>query len=329
MYGVTVPHRFTRILVPTPFRIGPVNATLIEADALALTDPGTNDPESLAALERELGARGHRLEDIDVLLLTHQHYDHVGLAEQVVERSGARVHGHSTLAGWMDAGDAGREADDAFAADLMLLHGVAAGTVAELRERVRTYRRYGSYPHVDVQLADGDTVDLGGVVLRAHHRPGHSPSDTLFVHEESGVAIVGDHLLPKISSNPVLHRPLDHAGGARSRPRTLVGYLDSMRDTAPLELTRCIPGHGGEFDDHRALIARRLREHEERKEQIHDELARGPLTAFEIGETFWPGLPVDQTFLAISEVLGHVDLLVAEGRAREDEVDGVVRISRA
>lgn len=324
-----VPKRFSTISVPTPFRIGPVNCTVIEADALAISDPGTNDPESLAALERELGARGRRLEDVDVVLLTHQHYDHVGLAEQVVARSGAKVVGHRTLAGWMAAGDGGREADDAFAAELMLLHGVAPATVADLRERVRAYRRFGSYPHVDVPLEDGDTVDLGGVVLRALHRPGHSPSDTLFVHEESGIAIVGDHLLPKISSNPILHRPLDHEGGVRDRPRTLVGYLASMQATAPLELTRCIPGHGGEFSDHRALVARRVREHEERKEQIHDELAGGPLTAFQIGEAFWPGLPVDQTFLAISEVLGHVDLLVAEGRVREDEVDGVVHIARA
>ena len=38
---------------------------------------------------------------------------------------------------------------------------------------------------------------------------------------------------------------------------------------------------------------------------------------------------LDPEVLAISEVLGHVDLLVAECRAREDEADGIVRISRS
>ena len=37
-----------------------------------------------------------------------------------------------------------------------------------------------------------------------HHRPGHSPSDTIFHDEASGEVLGGDHLLGRISSNPLV-----------------------------------------------------------------------------------------------------------------------------
>jgi hypothetical protein len=38
---------------------------------------------------------------------------------------------------------------------------------------------------------------------------------------------------------------------------------------------------------------------------------------------------VTQAYLTLSEVLGHMDLLVADGRAIEEESDGVVRFRSA
>ena len=62
---------------------------------------------------------------------------------------------------------------------------------------------------------------------------GHSPTDTEFAAD--GVALAGDHLLEKISSNPIAHVPIEDRAGlaaAPDRPRTLVTYLASLRDTA-------------------------------------------------------------------------------------------------
>ena len=324
-----VAHRITRIVVPTPFRIGPVNCWLIQADSLALVDVGPNDPPSLASLEASLDELGFRIADLDLLLLTHQHYDHIGLAAELRERSGARVIAHEHLVPFLADGDASNRAEDEFAQAIMRIHGVDEPSIGLLRESACQRWRLGCSCPVDRIIRDGELIDFGSLSLRVHHRPGHSPTDTIFVDEETRTALVGDHLLGRISANPILHRPVHGPADPARRSRTLVRYLESMQRTAGLGLAQVLTGHGDPVDDPRALIERRRRETGERKEQIYVATARGPLTAFEIAGVLWPRLPNDQVYLAICEVLGHVDLLVDEGRIAESDTDGLVRLVRA
>ncbi len=321
--------RLTPIPLPTPFRIGDVNCVVIEADVLALVDVGPNDPPTLAALEQGLAGLGRRIEDVELLLLTHQHYDHVGLAQQIVDRSGARVVAGRALSGFLARGEQSLEDDDAFAELQMHLHGVDELTIRTLRDRARARHPLGSSPAADIVLDDDDSLDLGGLVLRALHRPGHSPTDTVFLDEQHGRAIVGDHLLRHISSNPVLHLPIGAPVVVHPRPRTLVTYLDSLRATAALDIVEAYPGHGSLVTDHRALVQKRIDGHEERKERILGHLAAEPTTVRAIGQELWPKLPVDQVYLALSEVVGHLDMLVDEGRAIELESAGLVQYTRA
>ena len=61
-----------------------VNYYLVEADGgLTLVDAGL--PAFYAQLEEYLRSRGRTVADIDALLLTHAHGDHVGIAEKVRE----------------------------------------------------------------------------------------------------------------------------------------------------------------------------------------------------------------------------------------------------
>ena len=321
--------RITRITVPTPFRIGPVNCWLIEGDSLALVDVGPNDPPSLMSLEASLGDLGFRIADLDLLLLTHQHYDHTGLAAELRERSGARVVAHEDLVPFLAGGDASNGAEDEFAEAIMRIHGVDEPAIRHLREGAQRRWRLGCSCPVDTVVRDGDLVDLGGSAVRVHHRPGHSPTDTIFVDEETRTAFVGDHLLGRISSNPILHRPVRGPVDPARRPRTLVRYLESMQRTAGLGLARALTGHGKPVDDPGRLVEARRVDHAQRKERIYAIMEPGPLTAFEIAGVLWPRLPADQVYLGICEVLGHIDLLADEGRVVEVEADGLVRLVRA
>src|SRR5262249_13288737 len=103
-----------RIVLPTPFPVGPVNVWLLRGDPLTLVDAGPHTPEALATLERGLGELGVRLEDIEQLVLTHQHPDHVGLAATVVERSGCPVAAHELLAGYVRDTQAAMAAEEAW-----------------------------------------------------------------------------------------------------------------------------------------------------------------------------------------------------------------------
>lgn len=147
--------------------------------------------------------------------------------------------------------------------------------------------------------------------------------DTVFWDAEHEFAFVGDHLLPHISSNPLISRPLD---GSPGRSRSLVAYLDSLAKTRELpEGAILLPGHGEPIDDHRALIDTRLASTTRRKEKILRLLADGPRSGYELAQSMWGNIAVTQAFLTLSEIIGHTDLLEDEGRVREVDDGGVIR----
>ena len=77
--------------IPTPFQVGRVNTYLLEDEPLTLVDSGPNSGKALDELERQLEALGHGIEDLELVIITHQHIDHLGLVDIVAKRSGAEV----------------------------------------------------------------------------------------------------------------------------------------------------------------------------------------------------------------------------------------------
>jgi glyoxylase-like metal-dependent hydrolase (beta-lactamase superfamily II) len=212
------------------------------------------------------------VEDVQRVVLTHQHHDHVGLAAEVRERSGARVAGTARLAAFLADYDAAMDRDDAYAVAMMVRHGLDADTRETLNQVSRGFRHYSGSVTVDDVLASGDELVAGGLTLRVHERPGHSPTDTVFHGERDGLLVGGDHMLERISSNPIGHAPIDDRDPAVAagpdRPRPLVAYLDSLRATAELDVGTILPGHGEAFAGHRELLARREDMHARRLRRI-------------------------------------------------------------
>ncbi|MCW2986325.1 MAG: fold metallo-hydrolase [Conexibacter sp.] len=317
--------------VPTPFAVGRVNCYLIEDDPLTLVDAGPNSGTSLTVLEAALAEHGRRIEDLERIVLTHQHIDHIGLAQILAERSGAEVCALDALAPWLARYGSEMEADDQFAEALMLRNGIPHDIAIALRAVTVQFRAWGSAVQVTTPLHDGGSLGFAGRTWRIWQRPGHSPSDTVFHDEATGDLLGGDHLIKHISSNPLISRPLDGAASSASgdRPRALIMYLRSLRATRAMDLRTVYAGHGEPIDDHRALIDERLAGHERRVEKIAGILADGPKSAFEIAQQMWGNVAVTQAYLTLSEVLGHVDLLLERGAVTEVEDDGVVRFAAA
>jgi glyoxylase-like metal-dependent hydrolase (beta-lactamase superfamily II) len=311
--------------IPTPFAVGRVNCYLVDDDPLTLVDTGPNSGTSLTALEAAMGEHGRRVEDLERIVITHQHFDHFGLLAILADRSGAEVCALDRLASWLARFRDSTEEDDAFAEALMRRHGIPADMVMVLRALSRQYRAWGADASATTLLADGGTLGFAAREWRIHHRPGHSPTDTVFHDERSGELIAGDHLIKHISSNPLLARPLD--GDDRERPKALVAYIASLEATRAMEVEVVLPGHGETFGEHRALIDERLRMHERRARKLEGLVAEEPRTAYELAQELWGNVAVTQAYLTLSEVLGHMDLLVADGRVVEVEEEGVTRFA--
>ena len=313
--------RIHRIALPTPFLVGRVNCYLIEDEPLTLIDTGPNSGKSLDELERELAEHGRRIEDLELIVVTHQHMDHIGLLEILARRSGAEVAALDLLAPYLADFSRSSTADDEFSHAIMRRHGVPADLATVLGSLAAAFRAFGSSGRVTRELREGDELSLGERSFQIFHRPGHSPSDTILWDAQREILIAGDHLIAHISSNPLVSRPL--SGPTAPRPKALLQYMDSMRATRELPARLVLPGHGDPILDHADLIDERLRMHRRRAGRIHQILGERPLSAYEIATRMWGNVAVTQAYLTISEVLGHLDLLAAAGQVVEHDSDGM------
>jgi glyoxylase-like metal-dependent hydrolase (beta-lactamase superfamily II) len=319
-----------RLAIPTPFMVGRVNAYLIEDSPLTLVDSGPNSAKALDELEQKLATLGHSIEDIELLVISHQHIDHFGLASILARRSGAEVAAIDRVSSFLSHYGEQAEFDDLFAEQLMLRHGIPAEIVTALRAVSAGFRAWGAAVEVTRPLSDGSKLELRDRTLRVLHRPGHSPSDTLFHDEQRGILLAADHLIAHISSNPLLARPLEAEGEyTGSRPQALVTYMASLEKTRTMELELVLPGHGRPITDHGALIEERFRMHRRRAQKINKLIATQPRSAHEIAQALWGNVAVTQAYLTLSEVLGHVDLLLGDGLVVEEENGGVVHFQAA
>jgi glyoxylase-like metal-dependent hydrolase (beta-lactamase superfamily II) len=313
-----------RLSIPTPFAVGRVNCYLIEDEPLTLIDTGPNSGKSLDELERALAEHGRRIEDLGLIVITHQHMDHIGLLEILARRSGADVAALDLLGPYLAEFRDSAVADDEFAQEVMRRHGIPGDLATVLGTLSAAFRAFGSGAPVTRPLAHGEALVLADRSLQALHRPGHSPSDTLFWDTERRILIAGDHLLANISSNPLVSRPLD-GGPGQPRPQALISYMESLLATSELPAELVLSGHGPPVIDHVTLIDERLRLHRRRARKILALLNDVPMTAYEIALKLWGNVAVTQAYLTLSEVLGHLDLLVREGKAREQPDGRVTR----
>ncbi len=304
-----------------------MNAYLIEDDPLTLLDSGPNSATSLVALEHALADHGRRVEDLELIVVSHQHMDHVGLVEILRRRSGAEVAALDALAPWLAAYGEHMEADDAFAQGVMVRHGIPEDVRHALRAVSAIVRAWGAMATVTRPLADGEDLVLRDRTLRVAHRPGHSPSDIVLHDASRGILLAADHLIGHISSNPLIARPLD--GTDTERPKALLTYIASMTATRTMDgVELVLPGHGDPIADHVALVDERLRMHDRRAAKIHGLIAERPRSAYEIAQALWGNVAITQAYLTLSEVLGHIDMLVAGGAVAEEAAeDGVVRFA--
>jgi glyoxylase-like metal-dependent hydrolase (beta-lactamase superfamily II) len=318
--------------IPTPFAVGRVNTYLIEDNPLTLVDSGPNSGRALDELQHQLAEHGHSIDDIELIILTHQHMDHLGLVDIIASHSGAEVAAIDKVVRFVRHFSEDAAKDDEFATAVMLRNGIPSDMVHALRMVSSAFRAWGGKVTVTRPLKDGELLSLRDRDLQVLHRPGHSPSDTVFWDERRRILIAADHLIKHISSNPLIARPLEERDGEPSpkrRPQALVAYLESLRKTRELPAEVVLSGHGEPITDHVSLIEERFAFHRRRAGRIHELLKERAQSGFELAQALFGDIAVTQAYLTLSEVLGHVDLLLNDGRVRESERDGVVYFEAA
>ena len=308
------------ITMPTPFAVGPVNAYLIGAEPLTLVDAGINTPEAQNALVLALAGAGYFVESIERILVTHAHPDHYGLVPYLQEVSGATV--------YFPEREIARVRDSQMFVEVGRLL-MEAGMPLELLFKMDQQRRKGPkarLPHEQVvPVKDGDTfafttADDGAFELTALLMPGHTGGHVVYFEPETATLFAGDQLLPDVSPNPLLEPSLDEPG---QRRRSLEEYLTSLERMAAMEIALAYPGHGAPVTDPQRLIGSTIEHHLKRKAAVARRLGPEGRTPYEIAQEVYPHVTGYDTFLAVSEIVAHLDLVVHDGNAVVEDRDGV------
>ena len=156
-------------------------------------------------LERRLAELGLHVKDVNLIILTHEHYDHIG----------ATAFFHRTA--------------------VVAAHRLAANKL-ELQDEFVTFRKYrdqSSKPFwVDIWLEDGSTIDLGNYELQVIHTPGHTSGCICLYEPRMGFVFTGDTVFAGGTLSEIA------VGGNVS------DYVNSVWRLSNLKIKQIYPGHG-------------------------------------------------------------------------------------
>jgi len=150
------------------------------------------------------------------------------------------------------------------------------------------------------------------------HMPGHASHQTCFYQPETRQFLSADMLLPK-TPTPIVERPPD---GKTHRP-SLPIFLESLDRCEALDIETVYPGHGEPFGDHRFLIQKQRNRIHKRKQQALTLIQQGHQTPSELVDIMYARYPVQSRFAGLWMLIGYLDLLLAEEKIRQREVNGV------
>lgn len=166
---------------------------------------------------------GFKLADVKIITATHGHFDHVAGLAELKRMTGARV--------------------------------VMSEQDSELLESGgKSDFRFGDSPgarfepvKVDQRLKDGDKIELGSIILTAHHHPGHTKGATSFtfeVRENDKTYRVGIMNMPSIN-------PGVRVSGMPKFPDIAQAYARTFHDQKEMRIDVWLASHASQFGMHK------------------------------------------------------------------------------
>jgi glyoxylase-like metal-dependent hydrolase (beta-lactamase superfamily II) len=283
------------------------NAWAVAADGgIVLFDTGIGGKGGLRQFDLALAQAGFGLEDVRLLVCTHSHTDHYGLAAPIVAGAGCKLWMHPAWEHVRLLAD-----DPAAALEQRLEVARQSGVPPAALERYREARSGDAETGIeaivepDRDLLPGVEVETDLGAWQVYETPGHAPSHVVLHQPERKLLISGDHLLGRT----VLF--FDHG----HTPDPVGEYLHSLDTVEPLDVELCLAGHGRPFRDPDVKIAEGRRQVEELLGKVRNSLAGGEKMAFEIvGEIIGPeNLNSPASAWALQIVLSCLDHLAILG----------------
>jgi glyoxylase-like metal-dependent hydrolase (beta-lactamase superfamily II) len=178
-----------------------------------------------------------------------------------------------------------------------------APIIATAAEKPEIERRMQG-ARVDRTVADGETLDLGGITLEFVHAPGHTYGSLAVFVRETRALFTGDTVMGSGSS---VINPGEGEIGL---------YLRTLEKFLRYDPTVIYPGQGPVVTDPRARLNALIVHRHERSRQIVALLATAPLTVEAIAQALYADVAQGVQHLARRQVESHLLELERQGRVR-------------
>ncbi len=303
-----------RLRLPLPWPGVPHgNAWAVAHDGgIVLFDTGYAGDDGTRGLEMALAQVGFELTDVRLIVCTHAHSDHYGLAGPIADASGAEVWIHPR---WTHVRGMAENPEAAMERRLEVARqsGVPMKALKRYMER-----RGGTSTGIarlvppDRELVPGVQVETDLGLWDVYETPGHAPSHVVLHQPERRLLISGDHLLGRVS----VFFDYGHTADPVSE------FLKSLDTVEKLDVGLCLAGHGRPFRDARAKVAANRVQVYEQMGRVRKALAGDdPRTAFEVvGAMIGPeNLNPATAAWGLQLALAYIDHLSLRGDAEEVE----------
>jgi len=307
----------TAIAIPVPdvSNLITVNLYAVGSGPITLIDTGLKAPGSLEYVERELGKAGLNIREVERIIITHGHMDHFGLAAAIREvvKHPIECLIHDEDRWQISSENFLKEMWSEEANTLMAMAGMPPQEMEKVRKRFSGFKELGApLDNVSI-LENGDEVVGDGYHLKVIHTPGHTPGSCCFYESRQRILFSGDTIIKHITPNPLvaINRNRLRDTGYKS----LKAYSKSLDKLAELDIKYVFTGHGEYIEDLRSVISSYKEHHRDRMELIWNVLNKQATPLYDIIEDVFLQVPEGDVFLAISEILVHLEILIDEGRA--------------
>lgn len=305
------------IPIPLPVETQLITANLyfIGKGPITLIDTGPKFPGLLGFVRDHLKTAGFGFEDIDRIIATHGHVDHTGLTAEIRKAAGNSINFYIHPEDcWLVSKEHFKDYMWGEGAEILTARaGIPADEIKKMRKRFAYFKEL-SDPVDNVSfLTDGDTFSGNGYHLRVVHTPGHTAGSVCLYEPEQKILFSGDNMIKHITPNPLVD--IRKYGRRNSDYHSLPVFFESLENICKLAVRYVFSGHGEYIDDMHQIISIYKAHHQQRMNLIWKALKKAPCQIYQLVDDVFPVVPEGDLFLAISEIVVHLEMLVNDGRA--------------
>lgn len=291
------------------------NVYALGREYITLIDAGPGIPGAIDFLKNTMAEKGLNFHNIRRIILTHGHMDHFGLSSEILKELDHEVdifiHPEEL---WKVTTDFFNE--EIWLDEMKWLQKLTAIPADAMEIMVKNVRRYYSIarPLDDLKpMEDKDQFSGDGYNLNIVYAPGHAPGLCCVYEQEHKVLFSSDHILKNLIPKPIM--PLSREKLRNRDYRSLIAFEKSLTRVAGMDVRYIFPGHGEWIRDMNPLIEQYRKDHSQRRELVWQAIKRNESPIYYLVKDVFPHFEKDDLFIALSELISHLEVLVDNGRA--------------